>query len=163
MSGSAPPLPSLGTLAASPRAAAVAARHVSQQHRDVTGMTSPGRTAAPDWPAGAAAAAYRASPAAGGQFRAILGIGWHVRGGGAPAGRPRLCSVIRRDKMAAMTGLALVGAVPISAEEQERSRLMPIVHQMLRSEIFRRVIGHWTPLERPETADAGEWRSPGVW
>ena len=55
-----------------------------------------------------------------------------------------------------MKSLALVGAVPMTAEEYERSRLAPYVHQLLTSEVVRRVIGHWTPAERPPTADAGK-------
>ena len=60
-------------------------------------------------------------------------------------------------KMAALTSLALVGAVPMTAEEHERSRLLPFVHQLLNSEMVRRVIDHWRPPQRPETADAGEF------
>ncbi|KAF0296463.1 hypothetical protein FJT64_006085 [Amphibalanus amphitrite] len=56
--------------------------------------------------------------------------------------------------MAALTSLALVGAVPMTAEEYDRSRLLPFVHHLLNSEIVRRVLSNWTPPPPPETADA---------
>ncbi|XP_037073003.1 uncharacterized protein LOC119094043 [Pollicipes pollicipes] len=56
--------------------------------------------------------------------------------------------------MTAMLSLALVGAVPITAQEQEHSRLLPLVQQLLRCELVRSVLRHWTPTPPPDVADA---------